>query len=74
MTPETDLLGEKFAKERRALKQFDEVSKDDPAEIAARIRVNQDELAANLGGQFDFIVCGAGTSGLSLGGSRRTPW
>ena len=32
-------------------------------EIAARIRANQEKLAAELRGQFDFIVCGAGTSG-----------
>ena len=50
------------------MKQFDKASKDDPAAIAARIRVNQDELAANLGGQFDFIVCGARTSGSVIAG------
>src|SRR5262249_55623495 len=68
MTCEADLLAEKFAKGEKALKQFDKASKDDPAAIAARIRVNQDELAANLGGQFDFIVCGAGTSGSVIAG------
>jgi hypothetical protein len=36
---------------------------DSPAAVAARIRSNQEQLAANLDEQFDFIVCGAGTSG-----------
>jgi choline dehydrogenase len=50
------------------VKQSGEQSKNNPAEVAARIRANQDRLAANLGGQFDFIVCGAGTSGSVLAG------
>lgn len=37
-------------------------------EIAARIRANQEKLAAELRGQFDFIVCGAGTSGPVIAG------
>jgi hypothetical protein len=27
-------------------------------DFASRIRANQEQLSANLGGQFDFIVCG----------------
>ena len=50
------------------MKQSDKQLKNDPAEVAARIRVNQDGLAANLGRQFDFIVCGAGTSGSVVAG------
>jgi choline dehydrogenase len=37
-------------------------------EVATRIRANQEKLAAELGGQFDFIVCGAGTSGSVIAG------
>jgi choline dehydrogenase len=50
------------------LKQFNEAPKNDPAEIASRIRKNQGELTAGFGGQFDFIVCGAGTSGSVVAG------
>ncbi len=32
-------------------------------DFAERVRVNQQELAANLEAKFDYIVCGAGTSG-----------
>ena len=31
--------------------------------FAARVRANQDQLAAKLPTRFDYIVCGAGTSG-----------
>jgi choline dehydrogenase len=37
-------------------------------EFATRVRANQEKLAAKLGGQFDFIVCGAGTSGSVIAG------
>ena len=37
-------------------------------DFAARIRANQERLTANLGGQYDFIVCGAGTSGSVVAG------
>jgi choline dehydrogenase len=33
------------------------------AEFAERVRLNQQQLRANLKGQFDFIVCGSGSSG-----------
>lgn len=36
--------------------------------VAARICANQEKLAAELSGQFDFIVCGAGTSGSVIAG------
>ena len=32
-------------------------------DFAARVRANQQQLSAILGGQFDFVVCGAATSG-----------
>jgi hypothetical protein len=69
MTCEADLLAEKFAKGEKALKQFDKVSKGDPAAIAARIRVNQDELAAS-----STLSCAEPEppAPLSLGDSRRT--
>jgi len=38
------------------------------AELANRIRANQEKLAAELGKPFDFIVCGAGTSGSVIAG------
>jgi choline dehydrogenase len=41
---------------------------DRSAVAAARIRANQEQLSANLDGQFDFIVCGAGTSGSVVAG------
>ena len=37
-------------------------------DFASRVRANQEQLSANLGGQFDFIVCGAGTSGSVVAG------
>jgi hypothetical protein len=37
-------------------------------EIAARIRVNQEKLAAELRRRFDFIIWGAGTSGSVVAG------
>jgi choline dehydrogenase len=37
-------------------------------EFAERVRLNQRELAANLKPQYDFIVCGAGSSGLVVAG------
>nr|WP_205633585.1 GMC family oxidoreductase N-terminal domain-containing protein [Labilithrix luteola] len=40
----------------------------DTPDIATRIRENQEKLAAELGRQFDFIVCGAGTSGSVIAG------
>jgi choline dehydrogenase-like flavoprotein len=69
MTAEADLSAERSLREgERTLKQSNEQSKNDSAEAVARIRVNQDRLAANLSGQFDFIVCGAGTSGSVVAG------
>ena len=38
------------------------------AEFAERVRLNQRELAANLKPQYDFIVCGAGSSGSVVAG------
>lgn len=32
-------------------------------DFAERVRLNQDQLSRNLKGSFDYIVCGAGTSG-----------
>jgi choline dehydrogenase len=37
-------------------------------DFASRVRANQERLSANLGGEFDFIVCGAGTSGSVVAG------
>jgi ribulose 1,5-bisphosphate synthetase/thiazole synthase len=38
--------------------------KDDvPRDFAGRTCVNQQQLASELGTRFDYIVCGAGTSG-----------
>jgi choline dehydrogenase len=69
MTPEADSSAERSQREgEKTLKQSNVQSKNDPAEVAARIRANQDRLATNLGGQFDFIVCGAGTSGSVVAG------
>jgi choline dehydrogenase len=51
------------------MKQFGEEIGNNPATaFATRIRANQEKLAANLQGQFDFIVCGAGTSGSVIAG------
>ena len=37
-------------------------------EVAPRVRANHEKLAAELRGRFDFIVCGAGTSGSVIAG------
>jgi choline dehydrogenase len=37
-------------------------------ELANRIHANQEKIAAGLGGQFDFVVCGAGSSGSVIAG------
>lgn len=51
------------------MKKFGEEIGNNPATaFATRIRTNQEKLAANLQGQFDFIVCGAGTSGSVIAG------
>jgi hypothetical protein len=34
-----------------------------PADFAERVRVNQENLTANLKRHYDFIVCGSGSSG-----------
>ena len=39
-------------------------------DFASRVLANQERLSANVGGQFDFIVCGAGTSGCVVIGER----
>jgi choline dehydrogenase-like flavoprotein len=45
-----------------------EASYHHTAEFAERVRLNQRELAANLKPQYDFIVCGAGSSGSVVAG------
>jgi len=45
-----------------------EASYHHTAEFAARVRLNQRELAANPKPQYDFIVCGAGSSGSVMAG------
>jgi choline dehydrogenase-like flavoprotein len=50
------------------MKQAGESMRNNQAEIATRIRLNQEKLAAELKGQFDFIVCGAGISGSVVAG------
>jgi len=35
----------------------------DPVNFAERVRLNQQKLASDLKSHYDFIVCGAGTSG-----------
>ena len=40
----------------------------DQVDVATRVRANQEKLAAELGKRFDFIVCGAGTSGSVIAG------
>ena len=37
-------------------------------EIATQVRANQEKLTTECPGQFDFIVCGAGTSGSVVAG------
>jgi choline dehydrogenase len=37
-------------------------------ELANRIHANQEKIAAGLGGQFDVVVCGAGSSGSVIAG------
>lgn len=39
------------------------VGSDFPAAFAERVRLNQQQLRADLKGQYDFIVCGSGSSG-----------
>src|SRR5262249_23669032 len=41
---------------------------ENQAELAIRIRENQEKRAAELRGPFDFIVCGAGTAGSVIAG------
>src|SRR5215813_2110431 len=41
---------------------------DGSAEFAQRVRVNQKKLRSNLKTQYDFIVCGAGSSGSVVAG------
>jgi choline dehydrogenase len=44
-----------------------EIARDaETAAFVERVRVNQEKLAAGLKSQYDFIVCGAGTSGSVL--------
>jgi choline dehydrogenase-like flavoprotein len=45
-----------------------EASYHHTAEFAERVRLNRRELAANLKPQYDFIVCGAGSSGSVVAG------
>jgi choline dehydrogenase len=35
----------------------------DPADFAARVRMNQEGLLGDLKSSYDFIVCGSGSSG-----------
>jgi choline dehydrogenase len=37
-------------------------------ELANRLRANQEKIAAGLGGRFDVVVCGAGSSGSVIAG------
>lgn len=39
------------------------VEKNGPQHFAERARLNQRKLASDLKSHYDFIVCGAGTSG-----------
>jgi electron transfer flavoprotein alpha subunit len=40
-----------------------EIPKSDAVTFAERVRLNQQKLAADLKPRYDFIICGAGTSG-----------
>jgi choline dehydrogenase len=50
------------------MKQTEARMDNNQMQSAARIRANQEKLAAELRAQFDFIVCGAGTSGSVIAG------
>src|SRR5215469_8333372 len=41
---------------------------DDSTEFAERVRINQNKLRSELKSQYDFIVCGSGSSGSVVAG------
>ncbi len=45
------------------MKKDGEEKDDMEAQFAERVRVNQDQLVSQLKTQYDFIVCGSGSSG-----------
>src|SRR3981189_1140643 len=60
--------------ERVSARSTEMNSKDErqsATDFAERVRVNQRKLRSNLKSQYDFIVCGAGSSGSV--GARRLP-